>query len=85
MVMWRSPYNRVPVSLALVCYGYIPVLHGLKWIIHQIMMMSSNGNIFHVTGSLCGELTGHRWIPLTKASDMEFWYFLWSVPELTIG
>ena len=31
------------------------------------MMTSSNGNIFHVTGPLCGEFTGHRWIPLTKA------------------
>ena len=36
------------------------------------MMTSSNGNIFHVTGPLCGEFTGHRWIPHTKASDAEF-------------
>ena len=28
-------------------------------------------NIFRVTGPLCGEFTGHRWIPLTKASDAE--------------
>ena len=41
-----------------------------------IMMTSSNGNIFRVTGPLCGEFTGHRWIPLTKASDVELWYFL---------
>ena len=33
------------------------------------MMTSSNGNIFRVTGHLCGEFTGHRWIPRTKASD----------------
>ena len=38
-------------------------------------MMSSNGNIFSVTGFLCGEFTGHRWIPLTKASDTELWFF----------
>ena len=25
------------------------------------MMTSSNGNIFRVTGPLCGEFTGHRW------------------------
>ena len=31
------------------------------------MMTSSNGNIFRVTGPLCGEFTGHRWIPHTKA------------------
>ena len=30
----------------------------------QIMMTSSNGNIFRVTGPLCGEFTSHRWIPL---------------------
>ena len=38
-------------------------------------------NIFRVTGPLCGELTGHRWIPVTKASDAELSCFLWSEPE----
>ena len=47
------------------------------------MMTSSNGNIFRVTGPLCGEFAGHRWIPLTKASDAELWCFL-SVPEQTV-
>ena len=42
-----------------------------------------NGNIFRVTGSLCGKFTGHRWIPRTKASDAELWCFLWSAPEQT--
>ena len=37
--------------------------------------------IFRVTGHLCGEFTGHRWIPRTKASDAELWCFLWSAPE----
>ena len=36
------------------------------------MMTSSYGNIFRVTGPLCGEFTGHQWIPLTKASDADF-------------
>ena len=40
------------------------------------MMTSSNGNIFRVTGHLCGEFTGLRWIPRTKASDAELWSFL---------
>ena len=40
-------------------------------------MASSNGNIFRVAGPLCGEFTGHRWIPLTKASDTELWCFRW--------
>ena len=34
-----------------------------------IMMTSSNGNIFRVTGPLWVESTGHWWIPLAKASD----------------
>ena len=46
-------------------------------------MTSSNGNIFRVTGPLCGEFTCHRWIPLTKASDMELRCFLWSATERT--
>ena len=34
---------------------------------------------FSVLAALCErESTGHRWIPLTKASDAEIWCFLWS-------
>ena len=51
---------------------------------HAVMMTSSNGNIIRVTGPLCGEFTGHRWIPLTKTSDAELWYFLWSASEQTL-
>ena len=47
----------------------------------QNMMTSSNGNIFRVTGPLCGEFTGDRWIPRTKASDAELWCFLWFEPK----
>ena len=47
---------------------------------HFSMMTSSNGNIFHVTGSLCGEFIGHRWIPCTEDSDTELWCFLCSAP-----
>ena len=36
-------------------------------------MTSSNESIFRVTGPLCGEFTGDRWTPLTKASDAELW------------
>ena len=38
-------------------------------------MTSSNGNIFRVTGHLCGEFTGDWWIPHTKASDAGLWCF----------
>ena len=49
------------------------------------MLTSSNGNIFRVTGSLCGKSTGRWWIPLTKAIDVELWCFLRSAPEQTLG
>ena len=44
----------------------------------KYVMTSSNGSIFCVTGPLWREFTGHRWIPITKASDAELWCFLWS-------
>ena len=47
-------------------------------IVLSLMMTSSNGNIFRVTGPLCGEFNGQRWIPRTKASDAKLWCFLWS-------
>ena len=41
-----------------------------------VMMTSSNGNIFRVTGHLCGELTGHWWIrpqrPAARSFDVFF-------------
>ena len=45
------------------------------------MITSSNRNIFRVTGHLCGEFTGSRWIPHTKASDAGLWCLLWSAPQ----
>ena len=36
-------------------------------------MTSSDGGIFCVAGLLCGEFTGHFWIPHVKASDAELW------------
>ena len=50
----------------------------IKW---TTLMTSSNGNIFRVTGHLCREFTGQRWIPRTKASDAELWCFLWPASE----
>ena len=59
---------------SMICYG------GVLTRLSRCMMTSSNGNIFGVTGPLCREFTGHRWIPLTKASDAGLWCFLWSAP-----
>ena len=42
----------------------------------QLMMTSSNENIFRVTGPLCGELTGHWWIPCTVTRSFEVFFDL---------
>ena len=64
------------------CYPWemsssVCVSYGVSFAQHDDVI---NGNIFRVTGHLCGEFTGHRWIPRTKASDAELWCFLWSAP-----
>ena len=64
-------------------FGCLNVLGPISSDDFHSMMTSSNGNIFRVTGPLCGEFTCHRWIPLTKANDMELWCFLWSATEQT--
>ena len=56
----------------------VPVLSSNGDEICVSMMTWSNGIIFRVTGSLCGEFMGCQWIPLTKEdSDVELWCFLW--------
>ena len=37
----------------------------------RFMMAASNGNVFRVPSPLWREFTGHRWIPFTKASDVD--------------
>ena len=44
----------------------------LSWWRHQMK------NIFRVTGPFWVESTGHRWIPLTKASDAELLICAWT-------
>ena len=72
-VMFGYSWHK-PIVICILCHAYWCVLC-------LYIMTSSNGNIFRVTGHLCGEFTGHRWIPRTKASDAELWCFLWSAPE----
>ena len=66
---WLELYryqSALPVSVARGLHNHDDVI---KW------------KHFPVTGHLCGEFTGPRWIHRTKASDAEFWCFLWSVSE----
>ena len=60
------------------CADYFDCSH--FHILVQLIMTSSNGNIFRVTGLLCGEFTGHRWIRRPKAIDADLWSFLWFAP-----
>ena len=39
---------------------------------NTFMMTSSNGNIFRVTGPLCREFGGHRWIPSKRSVTRSF-------------
>ena len=66
-ILWDIPYMDSIVEIMGITWSDIKL--------SPYMMTSSNGSIFRVTGPLCGEFTGHRWIPLTKASDAELWSF----------
>ena len=58
------------------------VISGSPTILYALFMMtSSNGNIFRVTGHLCGEFTSLQWIPHTKASDAGLWCFFYLRPN----
>ena len=97
IMAWRRPGNKKLSELMMVnllthiCVARSqwvkPIKHNFFVEIYQIKRYiiikktSSNGNIFRVTGHLCGEFTGHRWIHRTKASDAELWCFLWSASE----
>ena len=67
--------NKLSISRPSTCWflSYYQIRH-LRMM--TFMMTSSNGNIFRVTGHLCGEFTGPRWSPRTKASHAELWCFL---------
>ena len=45
------------------------------------MMTSSNGDIFRVTGHLCGEFTGPGEFPTQRPVTRSFDVFFWSTSE----
>ena len=55
-------------------------LYSMRGALRYSWRRHQNGNIFRITGPLCGQLTGQRWLHLTKASDAELWCILWSAP-----
>ena len=91
LFLWAQPYiykesaqQRLNMTLVRIYFNkYMWTIHcdwfdGIRNVAGyaHVMMTSSNGNIFRVTGPLRGEFTSHRWIPHTKASDAELWCFL---------
>ena len=79
--IWSNQANKTQLKTGMTIVRDEWILYNVQWSSGYDMMTSSNGNIFRVTGPLCGEFTGHRWIPLTKASDAVLWCFLWSATE----
>ena len=72
----NPPVKRIYLTNGQI-YGKCFYLMTSSWSwLNGFMMTSSNADIFCVTGPLCGDFTGHLWIPLTKASDGELWCFL---------
>ena len=72
--VWQPPAHpdRDSSSVTLMCLVFVVVYQYrmilvIKWWRHQMETFSAllaiNGNIFRVTGHLCEEFTGHRWIP----------------------
>ena len=67
-----------------------PLISILPQTFHRWTNLQRNGNpieeltkcsvAWWLFGFLCGEFTGQRWIPLTKASGAKLWCFMWSTP-----
>ena len=69
-ILWEHNHKKHTKTKQCVC--------SMGYTLHDDVI---KGDIFRVTGHLCGEFTGPRWIPRTKASDAELWCFLWSASE----
>ena len=84
--LWQNRNNSRNIgSMSCDYIGHgISRAHRVETIPADFMMISSNGIIFRVTGNLCGEFTGHRWIPLIKDNDEELRYFLSSATRLRL-
>ena len=65
------PYHKKPHILFWNVWYMVPWMTRIPFELGH-MMTPSNGNIFRVAGHWCGEFTGHRWIPRTKASARSF-------------
>ena len=79
----QDVYRKVPYRYLryLVPYTTIPNRYHLPPLNSTGTGTKRYRNVYWVTGHLCGEFTGPRWIHRTKASDAELWCFLWYASE----
>ena len=73
ILIWISDYTSMK-NVCLRDSGGLAREEERAWWRHQMK------TFFRVTGPLCEEFTGHRWIPHPKASHAELWCFRWPVP-----
>ena len=69
---WNGHYSTQKLVLSKCRFGIL-----------QDMMMSSNGNFFRVTGPLCIEFTGLRWIPRTVTRSFDVFIYLHLIKRLS--
>ena len=81
---WLRKYFSETVVCQTTVLQFLILFSGLRAKILPFTEIVEDGDSFRVTGPLCGEFTGHRWISLIKASDTELWCFLLSAPEQTV-
>ena len=66
--------DRVVFFISCMLMGYMHMfISWCQW--HVYMMTSLNGNIFRVTGLLCGEFTGHGEFPSQRPATRSFGIF----------
>ena len=83
IIVYHISYRKVVPSLCKRNFlKVLPSYNKARGVSGKVLFRNiSRRDIFRVTGHLCWEFTGDRWIPHTKASDAELWSFLWSAPE----
>ena len=82
-ISWRNDLELLPIEIDLISFKFrVSIVHWINWYWYfpklklehgwDIMMTSSNGNIFRVTGSLCGEFTSPGEFPTQRPVTRRF-------------
>ena len=71
--------NKGDVSFLIMVQKWSSIMH--MWTYSVCVMTWPNGNIFRVTGPLCGEFTGPGEFPTQRPVTRSFDVFFWSASE----